>query len=61
MGGCQTYGCFLDPYSNTAPNIEGTQKGTMIILATTQIDIIRARFVGSGFQTKPYSIRQLHP
>ena len=21
MGGCQNYGPFLDPYSNTAPNI----------------------------------------
>ena len=26
MGGCQNYGPFLDPYYNTAPNIEGTQK-----------------------------------
>ena len=29
MGGCQNYGPFLDPYYNTAPNIEGTQKGTI--------------------------------
>ena len=36
MGGCQNYGPFLDPYYNTAPNISGTQKGT-IILTTTQI------------------------
>ena len=28
MVGCQNYGPFLDPYYNTAPNIEGTQKGT---------------------------------
>ena len=26
MGGCQKYGPFLDPYSNTAPNIQGTPK-----------------------------------
>ena len=36
MGGCQNYGPFLDPYYNTAPNISGTQKGT-IILTTTHI------------------------
>ena len=36
MGGCQNYGPFLVPYYNTAPNILGTQKGT-IILTTTQI------------------------
>ena len=36
MGGCQNYGPFLDPYYNTAPNIQGTQKGT-IILTTTHI------------------------
>ena len=36
MGGCQNYGPFLGPYSNTAPNIQGTQKGA-IILTTTHI------------------------
>ena len=36
MGGCQNYGPFLDPYYNTAPNIWGTQKGT-IILTTTHL------------------------
>ena len=36
MGGCQDYGPFLDPYYNTAPNIWGTHKGT-IILTTTHI------------------------
>ena len=36
MGCCQNYGPFLDPYFNTAPNIWGTQKGT-IILTTTHI------------------------
>ena len=36
MGGCQNYGPFLDPYYNTAPNIYGTQKGT-IILTTTHV------------------------
>ena len=36
MDGCQNYSPFLDPYYNAAPNIQGTQKGT-IILTTTQI------------------------
>ena len=36
MGGCQNYGPFLGPYYNTAPNIQGTQKET-IILTTTHI------------------------
>ena len=26
MDGCQNYGPFLDPYYNTAPNIQGTPK-----------------------------------
>ena len=34
MGGCQNYGPFLDPYNNTAPNILGTQKGTMNLTST---------------------------
>ena len=34
MGGCQNYGPFLDPYYNTAPNIQGTQKGTIILTST---------------------------
>ena len=37
MGGCQSYGPSLDPYYNTAPNILGTQKWT-IILTTTHMD-----------------------
>ena len=37
MGGCQNHGAFLGPYYNTAPNIEGTQKVT-IILTTTHIE-----------------------
>ena len=36
MGGCQKFGLFLDPYYNTAPNIQGTPKGN-IILPTTHI------------------------
>ena len=36
MGDCQNYGPLLDPYSNTAPDIQGTQKGT-IILTTAHI------------------------
>ena len=31
MGGCQYYGPLLGPYYNTAPNIQGTQKGTLIL------------------------------
>ena len=38
MGDCQNYGPFLDPYYNTAPNIQGTQKGT-ISLTTTHIGV----------------------
>ena len=38
MGGCQNYGPFLDPHYNRAPNISGTQKGT-IILTTTHISL----------------------
>ena len=34
MGGCQNYGPFLDPYYNTAPNIWGTQKRTIILTTT---------------------------
>ena len=31
MGGYQNYGPFLGPYYNTAPNIWGTKKGTIIL------------------------------
>ena len=34
MGGCQNYVPFLDPYYNTAPNIEGTQEGIIILTVT---------------------------
>ena len=34
LGGCQNYGPFLGPCYNTAPNIQGTQKGTMILTIT---------------------------
>ena len=34
MGGCQNSGPFLDPYYNTAPNIQGTQKETIILTTT---------------------------
>ena len=37
MGGCHNYGPFLDPYPNTAPNIQGAQKVT-IIFTTTHIE-----------------------
>ena len=39
MGGCQDSGLFLGPCYNTAPNIEGTQKGT-IILTTTHMRVV---------------------
>ena len=39
MGGCQNYGPFLDPHYTTAPNIQGTQKGT-IISTTTHVEIL---------------------
>ena len=34
MAGCQNYGQNLCPYYNTAPNIKGTQEGTIILTAT---------------------------
>ena len=34
MGGCQNYGPFLGSYYNTAPIIQGTQKGTLILTTT---------------------------
>ena len=34
LGGCQNDGPFLDPFSNTAPNIQGTPKGIIILTAT---------------------------
>ena len=37
MGGCQNDGPFLDPYYNTAPKIQGTQKGTIILTTTRMI------------------------
>ena len=49
MGGCQNYGPFVDPYYNTAPNIQGTQKGT-IILTTTHIYTYTEFWDIEGFQ-----------
>ena len=34
MGGYQNYGPFWGPYYNTAPNVQGTQKGAMILTTT---------------------------
>ena len=31
--GCQNHGPFLDPYDNTAPNLQGTPKGIIILTA----------------------------
>ena len=45
MGGCQNYGPFLDPYYNTAPDIQGTQEGA-IILTTTHTEMHRSAFKG---------------
>ena len=36
VGGCRHSGPFSDLFYNTAPNIQGTQKGT-IILTTTHV------------------------
>ena len=37
MGGCQNYGPFLAPCFNTAPNIYGTEKGTIILTTTHMV------------------------
>ena len=42
LGGCRNVGPFLDPYDNTAPNIQGTQKGTLV-LTTTHISLEESR------------------
>ena len=42
MGGCENYGPFLDPVYSTAPNIQGTHKGT-IILTTTHMRIMEKK------------------
>ena len=34
MGSCQNYGPFLGPCYNTAPNIYGAQKWTLILTTT---------------------------
>ena len=56
MGGYQTYGPFLDPYYNTAPNIWGTRKGTIILTTTHMYSRAYARLRPAG-QTlrEPYS------
>ena len=43
--GCQNYSPFLDPYYNTAPNMQGTQRG-IITLTTTHIDIPEGAYTG---------------
>ena len=48
MGGCQNYGPFLGPYYNTAPNIVGCQKGTIILTTTLMNSCI--------FSTQPWRI-----
>ena len=42
VGCCQNYGPFLGPRYNTAPSIQGTRKGT-IILRTTHIPFVPKR------------------
>ena len=49
MGGCQNYGPFLDPYYTTAPNIQGTQKG-IIILTTTHMSSRLNSFNGALYR-----------
>ena len=34
LGGCQNYGPLLAPFYSTAPNIQGTQKGTIVLTTT---------------------------
>ena len=51
MGGCQNHGPFLDPYYNTAPNIWGTQKGTIILTTTHmggEVSCIDYQGLGAG-------------
>ena len=47
MGGCQNYGSFLGPYCNTAPNIQGTQKGSIILTTTHMFSCL---FEGLGLK-----------
>ena len=42
VGGCQNYCLVFGPSYNTAPSIEGTPKGT-IILTTTHIHVVNVR------------------
>ena len=60
MGGCQKYGRqkygrFLGPEYTTAPSIQGTQKGT-IVLTTTHISQLRA-FGSSGLAMRAQQTR----
>ena len=43
--GCQNYGPFLGPYSNTAPIIYGTQKGTLILTTTHTVFLYYRRWL----------------
>ena len=46
MGGCHNYGPFLVPYHNTAPIIQGTQKGATILTNTLmRKDLARTDFM----------------
>ena len=64
MGGCQNYGPFLGPHYNTAPNTQGTKKGTTI-LTTTYVGLGVLRFrvwdcgirvLGLGFQGLGFTV-----
>ena len=59
IGGCQNYGPFLGPYYNTAPNIQGTQKG-IIILTTTHINA-RSKLLVRGRSDIGVSLCKLQP
>ena len=41
MVGCQNYGPFLGPFYNTAPRIQGTQKGAIILTTTRMLGTCR--------------------
>ena len=58
MGGCQNYGPFLGPYYNTAPIIEGIQKGTLILTTTHMLIPKGPRSQIVGFQS-PKTIQSM--
>ena len=58
MGGCQNYGPFLGPYYNTAPDISGTQKGTIILTTTHMLAMLVSQFLCVRMNKKFESFRR---